>query len=120
VLSVLYFLLNTVNDQYKLQETTPIRDYFFLKFPFSIHCGWIIAASFVNLSVLLVDVGVSANVQYYVALATLICLIACACFCVSFPARLKYVVPAVLAWAAVSKQLHLSIVANVADAMILI
>jgi benzodiazapine receptor len=113
MLSILYFLLSTVNDQYKLQEATPIRDYLFLKFPFSIHCGWIIAASFVNLSVLLVDVGVSLNVQYYVALATLVCLIACACFCVSFPTRPEYVVPAVLAWAAVSTQLNLPLVSSV-------
>mmetsp|Transcript_21047 Transcript_21047/g.34817 ORF Transcript_21047/g.34817 Transcript_21047/m.34817 type:complete len:334 (+) Transcript_21047:115-1116(+) len=99
MLSILYFLLSTVNDQYKLQDTTTFRDYWLLKFPFSIHCGWIIAASFVNLSVFLVDLGVSPSAQYFVALGTLVSLLVVACFSVSFPNRPEYVIPAVLAWA---------------------
>lgn len=104
MLSILYFLLSIVNDQYKLQDDAPIRDYWLLKFPFSIHCGWIIAATFVNLAVLLVDNGVSAGIQYFVALGVLVALIAFSCFSISFPDRPEYVIPAVLAWASVSSR----------------
>jgi translocator protein len=104
MISILYFLLSTVNDQYKLSsiEKTSIRDYFLLKFPFAIHCGWILAATMVNISAVLVAQNVGATIQYYVALGTFLFLLLAAIFCLSFPTRPEFVIPAVLAWASVS------------------
>jgi benzodiazapine receptor len=104
MIAILYFLLSLVNDQYKEQDKTSFRDYWLLKFPFSIHCGWILAALSVNISVVLVSQDVSADVQYYVALGTLAMLVLVSSFSVSFPNRPEYVIPAVLAWASVSIQ----------------
>ena len=104
MLSILYFLLSTVNDQYKLSavEKTSLRDYVLLKFPFAIHCGWIVAATMVNISAVLVAQNVGATIQYYVALGTFAVLLLVAVFCLSFPTRPEFVIPAVLAWASVS------------------
>lgn len=103
MLGILYFLLTLINDQYKEGASdSPIRDYWLLKFPFSVHTGWIIAASCVNINVLLVDIGVNSDIQYYVAIGTLVLLVFVSSFSVSFPARPEYVIPLVLAWASVS------------------
>jgi hypothetical protein len=104
MVAILYFLLSTVNDQYKLSavEKTSVRDYVLLKFPFAIHCGWIIAATMVNISAVLVAQNVGATIQYYVALGTFVVLVLAAIFCLSFPTRPEFVIPAVLAWASVS------------------
>ena len=102
--AILVFLLKIVTDQYKQSslEKTSIRDYWLLKFPFSIHCGWILAAFMVNLSAVLVSQNVEASIQYYVALVTLAILVAISLFSLGFPSRPDYVIPIVLAWASVS------------------
>ncbi|KAI2506298.1 hypothetical protein MHU86_8128 [Fragilaria crotonensis] len=89
MLAILYFLLTIVNDQYKLSilEKTSIRDYWLLKFPFAIHCGWILAAAMVNLSVVLVKYNVDADAQYYVAIGTLAFLVVVSFFSLGFPTR---------------------------------
>lgn len=101
MLAILYFLLTIVNDQYKLSilEKQSIRDYWLLKFPFAIHCGWIMAASMVNLSVVLVKYDVAADVQFYIAVGTLAFLVVASLFSLGFPTRPEYVIPVVLAWA---------------------
>jgi hypothetical protein len=67
MLAILLFLVMIV----RAQGDSDFRGYMLLKFPFSIHTGWILAASFVNVSVLLVSLEVSAQIQYYVAMASL-------------------------------------------------
>jgi len=101
MLFILMFLVLIVVSQYNTQSHVSICGYLLLKFPFSVHAGWIVAASLVNISVLLVDLGVSANLQYYVALASLIGLLFVALFAVFWPARPELVVPLVLVWASV-------------------
>jgi hypothetical protein len=47
------------------------KGYFLWQFPFSLHLGWIIAASLVNTSVVLVDYSASMTAQFGVAIASL-------------------------------------------------
>ena len=48
---------------YSLYKMVPETNgqYWLFKFPFELHCGWIIAASFVNFSVLFVAYGADDN-----------------------------------------------------------
>ena len=102
MLSILFFLVSILISQYKAQETTSIKDYWLLKFPFAIHAGWIIAASFVNLSVVFVKYGIGPIIQYYTAFATIIVVLLIAALALGYPNRPEYVVPLVLSWASVS------------------
>jgi hypothetical protein len=104
MLSILFFLVSILISQYKAQETTSIKDYWLLKFPFAIHAGWIIAASFVNLSVVFVEYGIGPIIQYYTAFATIIVVLLIAALALGYPNRPEYVVPLVLSWASVSLQ----------------
>ena len=51
MLSILLFLLCIVVTQYRVKTTMSCRDYILLKWPFLLHCGWILAASMVNINV---------------------------------------------------------------------
>lgn len=96
MLAILYFLIKINVNQYG--EELNIRDFWLLKFPFSIHCGWISAASFVNLNVMLVKYSISAHLQYYTALFSLVVLVHAAIFLILI-SRPQFVIPSVLSWA---------------------
>jgi hypothetical protein len=93
------FLLLIVVTQYRVKTTVSFRDYVLLKLPFLLHCGWILAASIVNISVLLVDLEVEAEILYYVALASLLVILGIALFALFYPARKDLTIPLVLSWA---------------------
>jgi hypothetical protein len=101
MLSILFFLILIVVSQYKVQTTVSLLEYWLLKFPFAVHAGWILAASFVNLNVLIVDLELGMDAQYYAALASLIAVLLVASFVLACPARPELVIPLVLAWATV-------------------
>jgi len=103
MLMILVNLVSIVMSQYDL-TASDWKDYFLLKFPFAIHCGWIIAASFVNASVVLVSYKDDADLQFYVALGSLIGVLVVAGFLLTYPLKTDYVIPLVLAWATVSSQ----------------
>ena len=73
-----------------------IWKYWFFKFPFEIHCGWIWAASAVNTNVVLVARNVSASNQELSAWISLAFLTLVSLF---YLFRNNYVVPLVVAWA---------------------
>mmetsp|Transcript_223 Transcript_223/g.260 ORF Transcript_223/g.260 Transcript_223/m.260 type:complete len:295 (-) Transcript_223:203-1087(-) len=101
MLSILYFLITIYIKQYKVlqeEDESNIKDFWLLQFPFSIHCGWILAASCVNLSVVLVKYSTPAIVQFYIALASLVFIIGVSLLNIFLP-RSQYVIPVVLAWA---------------------
>jgi benzodiazapine receptor len=89
------------------------------EFPIEIHCGWIMAASLVNMNVLLVSYHVSSKVQIISAYITLGIILFCGTFfsvlifffgrSTSNNNKLSFVViPCVMAWAsiAISKELN--------------
>merc|ERR1712224_99712 len=105
MITILYFLITIVLNQYKLSEqeisesdASNIKDFWLLKFPFLIHCGWILAASCVNFSVLLVKYNAPATVQFYTALASLTFILGVSLLNILLPSP-QYVIPLVSAWA---------------------
>eukprot|EP00518_Triparma_eleuthera_P001145 CAMPEP_0182455556 /NCGR_PEP_ID=MMETSP1319-20130603/1687_1 /TAXON_ID=172717 /ORGANISM="Bolidomonas pacifica, Strain RCC208" /LENGTH=300 /DNA_ID=CAMNT_0024653647 /DNA_START=21 /DNA_END=923 /DNA_ORIENTATION=+ len=68
--TILGLLAKLVYNQYSMvPETT--GQYWLFKFPFELHCGWIVAASFVNFSVLFVAYGAADNYATQLAVAVL-------------------------------------------------
>lgn len=52
-------------------ETTTLKGYCMYKLVFSLLLGWIVVATFVDINVLLVAMGVSTTMQFYVTLVSL-------------------------------------------------
>jgi benzodiazapine receptor len=70
MLGILFFLHRIVSSFKARDVTTSLLQ----EFPFSIHYGWILSASFVNLNVLLVYVQLSSAVQFVSAVLSLLVL----------------------------------------------
>ncbi|GMI05737.1 hypothetical protein TrLO_g10630 [Triparma laevis f. longispina] len=68
--TILGFLAKLVFSSYKLVPENN-RQYWLFKFPFELHFGWIIAASFVNFSVLFVAYGDEGNYAQQLSVAVL-------------------------------------------------
>ena len=93
MLGILLFLFRIFSAQSSIDAFPD--EFFVLKFPFSLHYGWIIVAAVLNLNVLLVSLDVSDTFQYFVALASVSALMLVAC------ATSDLIVLLVLAWATV-------------------
>ena len=78
-------------------STTTVKDYWLLKFPIQIHAAWIMAATLVNLNVVLVASNVSATGQATLAMLSLGIVLIVGLFYIT---KGLWVVPGVLAWAA--------------------
>jgi hypothetical protein len=98
MLSIFFCLLKIVNSQYKLGVEVSTRDYWLLNAPFDIHCGWIIAASLVNINVVLVKWGTSATVQFTSAIVSILLLLLANVYFLRL-SRPVFAIPLVLAWA---------------------
>jgi benzodiazapine receptor len=79
--------------------------YWLLKFPFEIHCAWIMAATLVNVNVLLVSFNLDSSILTYVGWASLVVVLVVGLF---FTMKRKWVVPSVLAWASIAIAVELS------------
>lgn len=81
--------------------TTNLREYMLLRFPFTIHCGWILVATFLNLSVCLVKYGNGGNgagpSQKLLAAISLIVILLIA---MVYMMQSEWTIPLVIAWAA--------------------
>jgi len=86
------WMLADTNSAYK----GSLANYILWRLPFTIHAGWITAASFVNANVYLVDLGVDSKLQFYAALVTLFCILVIASLTTI---GLDLVIPVVLSWA---------------------
>lgn len=82
--------------------------YWLLRFPFEIHCGWIISASCLNIGVVAVDEGRTAAVQRYVAIGCLIFIVICSSVATLLPKRPNFAIPGVACWttAAIAVELN--------------
>ena len=78
--------------------------YWLLKFPFEIHCAWLMAATLVNTNVVLVAVHSSSMAQVIAGWTSLAAVILIGVF---YTLQRKWVVPSVLSWAviAIAKEL---------------
>lgn len=103
MLLVLFFLDMIVGSQckfVKLGGAVTSQDYWILRFPFEIHAGWIIAASLVNINLVLVAWNASATVQFIAALLSLLVLLMADAYFLHLTHPV-FVIPLVLAWASV-------------------
>lgn len=92
-------------------ETADNTTYALLKFPFEVHAPWIMAATLINVNILLVDLGLSKIVEIVAGIITLTVLASAG---IAFTLRGQYAVPAVLGWASLAIAVQLSDPTNVA------
>jgi len=103
MLAILVGLVLAVGSLRKVEQDS-IWKFFAFKFPFFVHCGWIWAASVVNINVLLVYLELEAKKQEigaWVSLAVLFLVAA------NYLYRANYVVPLVFAWASYAVNVEL-------------
>lgn len=92
-------LLTLVYNQYNIKSDGSMFEFWFLRFPFCLHCGWITAATALNLNVLFVARGASAALQLAVAIVSLAALHAFSVWVLFYLSKPNYTLAAVLAWA---------------------
>ena len=113
MVAILYFLARIVRNQHSIRtksdsEATyePVQsgvlDFWFLVFPFAIHGAWIVVAAFVNISIVLVFYGASANLQFGLAIVSLILLVLAGAEALLKTDEPNYTAAVVFAWALVS------------------
>eukprot|EP00551_Chaetoceros_affinis_P008697 CAMPEP_0203684524 /NCGR_PEP_ID=MMETSP0090-20130426/48080_1 /ASSEMBLY_ACC=CAM_ASM_001088 /TAXON_ID=426623 /ORGANISM="Chaetoceros affinis, Strain CCMP159" /LENGTH=312 /DNA_ID=CAMNT_0050553699 /DNA_START=142 /DNA_END=1080 /DNA_ORIENTATION=- len=76
-----------------------LNEFWFLRFPFQIHAGWITAASALNVSVVAVDAGSAPATQLAVGIICLAALHAISVWHLFGYKRPNYTIPCVLIWA---------------------
>ncbi len=98
--TILFCLANLLRSTYDMAPET-VGQYWLLKFPFELHCGWIVAASAVNFSVLFVAYGDDDNMdtQLSVAIVSIAGVIAAALFCLFVLSKPIVTIGGVQAWA---------------------
>jgi translocator protein len=93
--AILYFLWRIVTAL-NFEENKCVKTYMMWKFPFSIHFGWILAASAVNTSLMFVDYNASAKLQVAVGVISIIILTALG---IVFAQQRDFTIPLVIMWA---------------------
>jgi benzodiazapine receptor len=99
IVSIWASLVAVLYSQYYTESEGTLIEFWLLRFPFAIHCGWLTAASLLNVNVLVVDMEEPADVQLAVGIISLAILHAVSvwvCFALKRP---NYTIAGVLAWA---------------------
>lgn len=94
---ILLVIANISQYNCKLERTQ--IEFWMLRFPFMIHCGWLTAATALNLNVVVVNSNASASVQLTSGIISLAVLHAIAMIYLWFIKYPNYVIPCVLIWA---------------------
>jgi hypothetical protein len=74
-------------------------DFWLFILPFTLHFGWIICATLLNVNIVIVNMQQPAAVQLCVGIICLAVLHAVALWALYFPERANYTIPCVIAWA---------------------
>jgi hypothetical protein len=96
---ILASLFQIVKTQSRIESD--LADFWLLKFPFSIHAGWIAAAFAVNVNVLVFAAGAPAKVQVTWAVLSLLYFILVAAYDLAFTSPFDFTVSLVLLWASI-------------------
>lgn len=99
IVSIWASLVAILYSQYYTESEGTLVEFWLLRFPFAIHCGWLTAASLLNVNVVVVDMQEPADVQLAVGIISLAILHAVSvwvCFAIKRP---QYTIAGVLAWA---------------------
>jgi len=97
--TIVYRQYNVVTTMLANQETLKNSDFWLLQFPFEIHLGWIVAAFVLNLNIVVVGTGASANTQVGVAAVSLASVTLLAVSCLVLVKRSLYTIAWVVVWA---------------------
>jgi len=89
-------ILKSVGDNTNIGKT--ILNYFLWKLPFTLHAGWITAATAVNANVVIVDFEFETKWQFLAAVISLVLLLLVALF-TTFRSGSDLIIPLVIAWA---------------------
>ena len=81
------------------------REYWLMRFPFSIHIGWILVSTALNWNVLSLEYGASESAQLAGAIVCTALLLTVAFLFLGSMTRSSLVVPAIIIWAFVSRRL---------------
>mmetsp|Transcript_687 Transcript_687/g.963 ORF Transcript_687/g.963 Transcript_687/m.963 type:complete len:313 (+) Transcript_687:93-1031(+) len=92
-------LMAIVYRQYYTQSDGSFLEFWVLRFPFSVHAGWITAASALNVNVQVVSMDTPADVQLAVAIVSLAVLHAISVWVVFYIPRPNWTIACVLSWA---------------------
>lgn len=92
-------LMTIVYRQYYTQSDGSFLEFWVLRFPFSVHAGWITAASALNVNVQVVSMDTPADVQLAVAIVSLAVLHAISVWVVFYIPRPNWTIACVLSWA---------------------
>jgi benzodiazapine receptor len=93
------FLLCAITSQYYCELERTHSEFWMMRFPFMIHCGWLTAATTLNTNVVIVNEAASASVQLTSGIISLAVLHAIAVVSLWLPKYPNYVIPSVLVWA---------------------
>lgn len=101
ILAIWAALCALVYSQYYTEQSSHRRmECWFFRFPFAIHCGWLTAASIVNVNLVVVDSDASAAVQLAVGIVSLAYLHAVSVWVLfGLKRNPNYTIASVLAWA---------------------
>mmetsp|Transcript_22989 Transcript_22989/g.33645 ORF Transcript_22989/g.33645 Transcript_22989/m.33645 type:complete len:288 (+) Transcript_22989:100-963(+) len=108
--AILVGLVFIVIQQSKIEvedDKNGISFYWLLKFPFSIHCGWILAAFAVNVNVYVESIGAGAGMQEVCGYLTLVYAVIVAALALFYLSPPDFTISSVLAWAALGIVLEL-------------
>ncbi|KAL3935035.1 MAG: hypothetical protein SGBAC_009371 [Bacillariaceae sp.] len=108
MIAMVFILIPLMIVLFRLRNhmTDDKQSYFLLKFPFETHAAWIMAASLVNFSVMLSEMGwFSKNFEVLVAILSILLLAGAGFF---FAMREQYAVPCVIGWATLAIAIKLS------------
>jgi len=114
MLAILYFLFRIYQEQNKVLEEfgheSFSANFWLLRFPFTLHLGWIVAATLVNFNVVLVAHGAASPIQFtsaILSLTTALVVGGVALYTQKGKSKPDVTVPLVLCWAlnAISKEL---------------
>jgi len=98
MISILVSLVMILVLQDRVQSDGSLLKYWLLRFPFSIHCGWIVSATCLNIGVVAVDAGSSAQMQSNLAIICLVFIVLCSFAATFLPKSPNYAIPGVACW----------------------
>lgn len=99
IFMIFFGLLAVVLKQYFANLERTLVEFWLFRFPFMIHCGWLTAASILNVNLVFIKNNSSAEVQLTVGIISLAILHAISVVWLVLPKYPVYTIPCVLIWA---------------------
>jgi hypothetical protein len=85
------------------QHRTSWRDFFFVRFPFQLHCGWMFVVTIINFNLMFGRLSNEPGEMLALAILSLSIMLPVACFFLIAPKPADFIIPLVIVWAYVSR-----------------